>query len=427
MKTKIIQIINDPRIKNSMWMLIEKGISLFGLIFVVSAVAKYVGPELYGIIALATSVFIIVKSVSQLGSDQIYFKQISKGRTRNDLFLQNTIKLISFIYCIITTIILFIFFLNNISLNFLFFLATSISFYFASIDIRSIHLDAILNSKFNVYANIIGLVVSLIMRYVIVKFKLSEYYLCIPIIAITLIPYLIRLYIFKKNKIINNTLNNKNFFYKHSKYLLKVGVPLVISTLSVSIYLQSANFILASFQDISSVGVYSIAVMLAGTWYFIPVTLIMSFLPKIYDEKNTEIYIKNAGILFRYIIIGSSLIIFIFWNIIDFVIDYLYGNKYMGAIVPFKILLFGYLFSVVGFYFYRLIVKFGGYNFLAKKMIITCILNIILTLFLVKKYGIIGAAISTLLTEFVSNIIFNLIYRKAKFLSILKYAIFNKV
>ena len=39
---------NDPRIRNSLWMLVEKSISLFGLIFIISAVAKYTGPSIYG-------------------------------------------------------------------------------------------------------------------------------------------------------------------------------------------------------------------------------------------------------------------------------------------------------------------------------------------------------------------------------------------
>ena len=47
--------------------------------------------------------------------------------------------------------------------------------------------------------------------------------------------------------------------------------------LSVNIYLQSANFFLALFDGSASVGIYSIANMLAGAWYFVPTTIVMSF------------------------------------------------------------------------------------------------------------------------------------------------------
>ncbi|MCP6525017.1 polysaccharide biosynthesis protein, partial [Klebsiella pneumoniae] len=49
-------------------MMSEKIITLFGLIFVTSFVAKYVGTEVFGQIAFATSLFQIAMIVAQLGS-----------------------------------------------------------------------------------------------------------------------------------------------------------------------------------------------------------------------------------------------------------------------------------------------------------------------------------------------------------------------
>ncbi|EPH1273856.1 oligosaccharide flippase family protein, partial [Acinetobacter baumannii] len=87
MMNLIHKLKNDPRIRNSLWMLIEKGISLFGLIFIISAVAKYTGPTIYGEIALAASIFIVLKTIAQLGLDQIYFKYVSQNKPYHSLFL----------------------------------------------------------------------------------------------------------------------------------------------------------------------------------------------------------------------------------------------------------------------------------------------------------------------------------------------------
>ncbi|HBY4329534.1 TPA: polysaccharide biosynthesis protein, partial [Klebsiella pneumoniae] len=48
---------NRRILNNSFWMMAEKIISIFGLIFVTSFVAKYVGPSIYGDIALSLSIF----------------------------------------------------------------------------------------------------------------------------------------------------------------------------------------------------------------------------------------------------------------------------------------------------------------------------------------------------------------------------------
>ncbi|MFX5487101.1 hypothetical protein ABTD86_12480, partial [Acinetobacter baumannii] len=106
MMNLISKLKNDPRIINSLWMLIEKSISLFGLIFVVSAVAKYTGPSIYGEISLAASIFLVVKTIAQLGLDQIYFKYSSQFKPYNYIFLRNSIKLISLIYCLITFLLM---------------------------------------------------------------------------------------------------------------------------------------------------------------------------------------------------------------------------------------------------------------------------------------------------------------------------------
>lgn len=395
-----------------MWMVLEKGVAFFGLIFVVSAVAKYLGPEVYGYLALAASVFSIVNVVARLGLDQVYFKTVSKNQKNNNILLKNMMNMISFIYFPLSFIVLGVFYFRIESSYFIFFIATAIANYFSAIDMRSIHFNAILMSRLNVVANTIGLLISLASRYLIVNFQLNIQWLCVPIIMVTLLPYLLRLYIGHKKSILERTYSyNKDVFKKYRTYFLAVGIPLVISMLSVSIYLQSANFFLAALKGSHAVGIYAVGSMLAGAWYFIPTTIVISFLSLVYKTNSEKDYLEQAGLILRYLLLITLSIIVILYFLSEYIILWLYGNAFKESILVFKILLFSYFFSVIGFYFYRLVMKFGGYNFLAKKMTITCILNIILSYFLIKAYGVIGAAYAALITEFVSNLIFNLFYK----------------
>lgn len=395
-----------------MWMVLEKGVAFFGLIFVVSAVAKYLGPEVYGYLALAASVFSIVNVVARLGLDQVYFKTASKNQKNNNILLKNMMNMISLIYFPLSIIVLGVFYFRIESTYFIFFIATAIANYFSAIDMRSIHFNAILMSRLNVIANTIGLMVSLAIRYLIVNFQLHIQWLCVPIIIVTLLPYLFRLYVDHKKNIFERTYTyNKYIFRKYRTYFLAVGIPLVISMLSVSIYLQSANFFLAALKGSHAVGIYAVGSMLAGAWYFIPTTIVISFLSIVYKTNNEKDYVEQAGLILRYLLLITLTIIAILYFLSEYIILWLYGIAFKESILIFKILLFSYFFSVIGFYFYRLVMKFGGYNFLAKKMTITCILNIILSYLLIKAYGVIGAAYAALITEFVSNLIFNLFYR----------------
>ena len=71
--------------------------------------------------------------------------------------------------------------------------AASIAAYFSQ-DVIAIYNDAALNSKFNAFANVIGLGVSLLLRLVVVHANLDIKFLAIPIITVAIIPYYIRVF-----------------------------------------------------------------------------------------------------------------------------------------------------------------------------------------------------------------------------------------
>lgn len=55
---------------------------------------------------------------------------------------------------------------------------------------------------------------------------------------------------------------------------------------------------------------------------------------------------------------------------------------------------------------------FSGYGFLSKKMFLVFIINIPLSYCLIRQYGIMGAAYSTLLTELLSLTLLNYVFRR---------------
>ena len=64
---------------NSLWMMLEKFLGIFGLIFVNSYMAKYIGPENFGKLAFTTSIFIFVQTLSWFGAQNILFKHFSEN------------------------------------------------------------------------------------------------------------------------------------------------------------------------------------------------------------------------------------------------------------------------------------------------------------------------------------------------------------
>ncbi len=421
MERLILKLKNDQRLRNSLWMLIEKSISLFGLIFIVSAVAKYTGPDIYGEIALAASIVIVAKTIAQLGLDQVYFKYVSENKPYFDIFYRNAVKFISVIYFIIFLLVFLGAFFYASETGLYFILATGFAYYFNSIDLVNFFNEAKLVSKINVLANIAGLVIALGIRYFVVAMKLDVLYLCIPIIVMTVIPFFIKFQVYRKLYSKNSRRYEKLKLLKYISFFISAGIPLTFSILTVTFNSQIANYFLAYFGGTQKVAIYSVAFTLAGAWCIAPTTIIMSYLTTIYAEKDNKEYLDQARNLFLVILFMSLTIIVVLFFIADYVINFLYGMEYFEAIKIFKILLLYQLFWVIGFYFSRLIVKFNGYTFLAYKSIIVCILNLILAFYFIKEFGVIGAAYSVLIVEVISAFLINLFYQKANLLNVILF------
>lgn len=411
------KITQDPRIKNSLWMLIEKSISIFGLIFIVSAVAKYTGPSIYGEISLAASIFIVLKTFSQFGLDQIYFKYVSQKKPYYSLFLIKANQLISLVYISLSFFVLILSYFFASYTGFYFILATCIAYYFNSIDLLNAFYEGALLSKINVISNVVGLLFSLLCRWFIVYNGLDYIYLTIPIFLMTFIPFLMKLIVYRKKFKEKNKINveNNSKVKKYIPYFLGVGFPLMLSIITTTVNGQISNFLLGYLENTKSVGIFSVAFILAGAWCVVPTTLIMSYMTSIYKINNNQYseYYSMASKILLNIFLLSLAIICILYLSSSYFITWLYGFGYYNSIVIFDILIFFQLLWVLNFYFSRIIIKFNGYRFLAIKSISMLMLNIIISFVLIKKISIIGAALSLVIVEFISLLI-NFSFKPAK-------------
>lgn len=280
---------------------------------------------------------------------------------------------------------------------------------FFSQDVIAIYNDAALNSKFNAFANVIGLGVSLLLRLVVVHANLDIKFLAIPIITVAIIPYYIRVFFFKAR---HKRINGDRFRdRRYIIYMLYAGLPLAISGISISIYTRLSQVLLAKFGTTAELGLFAAANTLASSWAFISLAFITSSFAIIYKESDREKSINEAarlnGIVLLFCLVTVTLII-IFGR---FFISVLYGEQYRDAYPIMIILTVATAFSAMGPVAYRYIIKESGYKFISYKTFFVFIINFPLSMFLISHYSVLGAAYSMLITEFISltalNYLFN--------------------
>ncbi|MFB5707544.1 polysaccharide biosynthesis protein [Acinetobacter radioresistens] len=405
----IIRSAKDPRIKNSIWMMSEKLIAIFGLIFVTSFVAKYIGPENFGKLTFVGSIFAIVQTLSLMGTENVIFQKTAKSRKFGENMIYASKRLRDYIYSSISLIIIFILYFYTDRLTFIFGLATCIAIYFAVHDVYNIYFNALLESKINAYCNVTALIISLSVRYLIVLFQLPIETLGIPIILLTLIPFLLRKYLYTKKKL-SVGIMLPSAIKRYRQYTFAVGQKLLLYSLSVAIFTKTAQFFLG-LESQFDLGIYTVAMTLGNSFYFVLLAIISSYFTGIYQEESLEKSQNNVAQLYMVVVVISLFVTLGLYLFGPWVVSVLYGIEFIRVTEILWLAGLVTLFSGLSTIAEKYLIKFNAYEYLKRKTFILVFFNVILTFLMVKLYGLYGGIYAILTTEILSLTLFNYFFR----------------
>lgn len=414
-------LLSGKVVSNSLWMMFEKVISIFGLIFVTAYVAKYIGPTNFGKIALATTLFTFVQTLTWFGNQEILFKRVSKNKLSGLTYLANTQALRRILFCIFSMPILLGLWIYADVLTLIFAFATALATYFLTQDIYTIYNNATLNSYINAIVNMTGLGIALAVRYLIVWLELDYTYLAFPIVLVTLIPYLLKKFIFNRQHKVTAQAPQK-----YRKYYLMAGSALVISSLAVSFYTQITSLMLAAVTSTHELGIYAAAVTLGISWSFVNFSIITSVMSKVYREQDHyQSYVMVAKL--NVVIIGVSLAVVAVLALLgQWVIEVLYGSAYQDAYGLLIVLALSTMISGLGTVAARLMIKQESYGYISKKMLCVAVTALPVSYVCIQQYGLQGAAYSVFIIELMSLTIFNYFYRNGLIFKIHFFPIFKQ-
>ncbi|AIR84035.1 polysaccharide biosynthesis C-terminal domain-containing protein [Pantoea rwandensis] len=389
---------------NAAWMMSEKIVSVFGVIFVTSYVAKSFGPTIFGQMAFSTSLFSMVQTVAIFGTETILFKRISKSAPKG-LRLMAVARTLRLVLLLLTSIPVLIWVWYNMQENFLAFaLASFISSVFVTQDTFSVYNNARLASRLNTVANSVGLLLGFTLSFTIAWLHLNPLWLTLSIVLVTLVPYVIkRSNFYRENQDMAPPQEKRNTYLR---YLLYAGLPLAISSIFISVQVKAAQMFLAGIASARDLGLFAAANTISASWIFIPVAIITSCFSEIFRERGAAA-IKLTARLNGYVMGVSLLLLAVIALYGEQIIIALYGHEYTQSGSLITLLSLATCFSAMGTVAYRYMVKEGGFNYLLKKIICLMMISLPLSWWLIQGYGIMGAAWSVFISELLSLTVMN--------------------
>ena len=187
-----------------------------------------------------------------------------------------------------------------------------------------------------------------------------------------------------------------------AKSLLNESWPLILSTLSVVIYMRIDQVMLGQIIGVKDVGLYSSATRISEVWYFIPTALVSSLAPTIYAAKknsSTTIYLGQTERLLSLLSLIAIVIAIPMSFFSGALVNRLFGNDFIGAGQILAIHIWAALFVFMGAGSSPWFIAEGLTSVIFRRTVIGAIINIFLNFWLIPAYGGVGAAIATVVSQ----------------------------
>lgn len=195
------------------------------------------------------------------------------------------------------------------------------------------------------------------------------------------------------------------FSTAQAKALLRDGWPLVLSAFSVILYMKIDQVMLGSMRGNAEVGIYSAAVRLSEVWYFIPTAIATSVYPAIVASKDLDeaLYVKRIQSLYD-LMVWIFLVIAVPITLLSGpLVTLLFGPDYRDAGLILAIHIWSSIFVSLGVARGKWLVTEGLMRFTMLTQLMGCISNILLNLVLIPRMGGLGAAIATLISYSIAS------------------------
>jgi O-antigen/teichoic acid export membrane protein len=405
--------------KNTSWLFAEKFFRMVVGFFVGIWVVRYLGPEQFGLFSYAHSFVGLFTAIATLGLDSIVVRELVKDESRRDEIIGTAfwLKIMGAVGVLLLLAIAVNFISNDIHTNTLVFIIASATI-FQSFNVVDMYFQSKVMSRYVVYANIISLSISSIVKIVLILNDATLVAFAWVVLFDSIVLSIGFIYFY-----INSNLSLKvwRFNFKLSRKLLKSSYPLIFSSLFISIYMKIDQVMIGEYLGVYSVGLYAATIKLILAVNFIGSVIVKSLFPSLINSINNikETRYKFEKIFQLLSIIGLAFTAF-FILFSERIITIVYGDNYSGA----SEIMYFYSFTIVFVYFglvtSQYLIASHSESLIMYRMMMGAFINVVLNIVLIQAYGLIGAAIATLAAQIFTSVAFNLFNTKTRFLFLIQ-------
>lgn len=398
-KTKISSN-REKVVRNVYWAVLGKVVNIVCGLLVGVLVARYLGPEQFGLMNYVISYVMLFSVLAKFGMENIAVRELARNHDDKDTIL-GTLLSIRFVFAIITVLIIggtLWWFESDLNTTVLV-LIYSISLILTSLDVIRQYFTSIVKNEYVVKTEISRTLIGSAVKAVLLIAHCSLIWF---IIASTLEFALIGGgFILSYRKLVG-PLRVWRFDKSVAGLLLRESFPMLLSGTALLIYQKVDAIMIRNMLDDVAVGLFSVASKLTELSIFVPFVIAQSIAPLLVrtHREDLALYLKKRQQFVDVMVWSAIAIALLMCLLAAPVISILYGAEYHAAIPVLQIMSWKTVATALANVSGQIIIIEQVQRYVGIRNLIGCLVCVLLNYILIPVWGIMGSAISSVITVF---------------------------
>lgn len=399
----------------------EQFLRILSGVFVGIYIARYLGPEEFGVLSYVLAIATFMVAISRLGMDAILVRELVSTPERKQQ-LMGTAFWMMFVaalacYVLVGAVIWITEELVSVKI---YASIIAVSTIFTSFMVVDFYFQSQVKAKYSAICKSVALFLMSMVKLYLVFIKAD----LIWFVYAFLIDHVVLAVIFIVAAFGNKNIGFfKSFCWQDAKQMLKSAWPLVLGAVAIQVYMRIDQVMIRNMLGLHEVGIYSAAVRIYEAWAIVTAIITVSLLPAIVKLKQGHEgnYHKRLAQLFRLVIWMSVFVAIAVSLVSEQLMVLAFGEEYRGSAPVVDIIMWTAVFAAMGSVSARYFNVEKMEKKFALRTALAAVLNVGLNFLLIPVYGIKGAAIATLACTVFANYIMDWFDRDLKLLLKIKH------
>jgi len=402
-------------LNNIIWLFFDKFIRLGVGLFVGVWIARYLGPEQFGLLSYALAFVALFTAIANLGLNGIVVRDLVQDPSKAETTMGT-----SFVLSVLGGFSSFC--LSVLAISFarpddelvkFIVVLLSLLMVFKATDVVRYWFESQVQSKYVVWMeNGVFLAMSAVkIGLILTSAPLTAFVWAILVESLIVAVGLLGIYAWRGGK-----LTAWRFRFARAKVLLTDSWPLILSGLAIMVYMRIDQIMLGQMLGDESVGIYSAAVRISEVWYFIPMIIVASVFPSIIAAKKQgeAQYYQRLQKLFNLIVMLSLSVAIPMTFLSNWVVTLLFGNAYQQSGSVLAIHIWAGIFVSLGVASGQWFLIEGLQRYSFYRTLLGAVVNVGLNLLMIPKFGVLGAAWATVISYAAAGLFSDVLQKKTR-------------